>query len=62
MPLYEYEHCGERFETILPISDRDKATCPKCGKEVVHLIATNTRFIMQFKPDWAYAWKQGKRF
>jgi putative FmdB family regulatory protein len=60
--LYEYECCGQKFEKILPIALRDEATCPKCGRKVKHRIATNTRHIMNFKPDWAYAWKQGKRF
>ena len=35
MPLYEYEcrECGERFESLRSMSDRDrKLDCPRCGK------------------------------
>ena len=61
MPLYEYECCGEKFEKILTIAER-KTKCPKCGGEITPDIASNMRFEMQFKPDWADAWKHGKRF
>ena len=62
MPIYEYEHCGEKFEKIMAIDLRDAVNCPKCGGQAKRLIASNMRFAMNFKPDWAYAWKQGKRF
>lgn len=60
--LYEYECCGVRFEQLRSIAERDEAICPKCGKKAKRLFSTMATFIMQFKPDWAYAWKQGKRF
>ena len=60
--LYEYECCGERFEQIRPISQRDEVYCQKCGNKANRLFGNLASFIMQFKPDWAYAWKQGKRF
>ncbi len=62
MPLYEYEHCGERFEGIVPVAARDGVNCPKCGEKAKRLVARNTSFKMNFKPDWAYDWKQGNRF
>lgn len=36
MPLYEYQcrSCGQRFETLRPISQRSQpARCPHCGHE-----------------------------
>ena len=60
--LYEYECCGETFEKLKPISQRDDVKCPKCGNNAKRLFSNMATFIMQFKPDWAYAWKQGKRF
>lgn len=36
MPTYSYkcEYCGEEFDKIKKISEREKSTC-KCGKEAV---------------------------
>jgi len=60
--LYQYECCGERFEEIRTISERDTADCPKCGQKAKRLLSTMASFVMQFKPDWYPAWKEGKRF
>lgn len=41
MPLYDYEcqHCGARFDTILPIScDTDEHHCPECGNAAKKVI------------------------
>ena len=33
MPLYEYEHCGEVFELLRPMSEyQEDGECPKCGR------------------------------
>ena len=33
MPIYEYNcgSCGERFEELKRMDDRQSASCPKCG-------------------------------
>lgn len=33
MPLYEYQcqECGQEFEKLRSISDRDSVNCPTCG-------------------------------
>ena len=32
MPLFEYVcQCGNKFEAIMPIDQRDEAQCPGCG-------------------------------
>lgn len=39
MPLYEYEcdHCGESFELIVPMSEKDNAReCPQCHQADTH--------------------------
>jgi len=35
MPLYDYQcpACGERFEELRPLAERQHADCPKCGKQ-----------------------------
>ncbi|MCK9463802.1 MAG: zinc ribbon domain-containing protein [Proteobacteria bacterium] len=37
MPLYEYEcpRCGETFEAITRITDKDETECPECGSPAV---------------------------
>ncbi len=30
---FECEKCGEKFEEIVKISDRDSVKCPKCGSK-----------------------------
>jgi len=34
MPLYQYKcnYCGEEFERIKPISERETHDCPRCGQ------------------------------
>ena len=33
MPLYEYEHCEQRFEVLKPMSEcASDERCPKCGE------------------------------
>ena len=34
MPMYDYAcpHCGEAFEELRPMAERDTAECPRCGK------------------------------
>lgn len=34
MPMYDYQcpHCGEAFEELRPMAERDTAACPRCGK------------------------------
>lgn len=36
MPLYDYRctECDHRFEQLRSISQKDEATCPKCGGKV----------------------------
>lgn len=32
MPIYEFSHCGQRFEVIKPMSECAKdEPCPECG-------------------------------
>ena len=36
MPIYEFQcrECGEKFERLCKISDKEnEITCPKCGKK-----------------------------
>ena len=51
MPLYEYEHCGKRFEKFLPmVKSGEPQDCPICGKssqKVISLPAVST-----FKPRY----------
>lgn len=39
MPVYDFKctQCGHRFELLRAISNRDAATCPKCGGAVVRV-------------------------
>ena len=33
MPLYEYRHCGQKFEKIKPMSEcANDESCPECGQ------------------------------
>lgn len=58
--LYEYEHCGEKFEKILPIAERDNVDCPKCGQKAKRLFPTGTHHVWVGPPEWAYAWQHGE--
>ena len=58
--IYEYEHCGEKFEKIIPIDRRDEVDCPKCGKKAERLFPTGTRHVWVGPPEWANAWKHGQ--
>jgi putative FmdB family regulatory protein len=58
--LYEYEHCGEKFERLLPIDKRDSVECPKCGELAKRLFASGTRHVWVGPPDYANAWKHGQ--
>jgi putative FmdB family regulatory protein len=31
MPLYEFQHCGGRFERMLPMAAARETACPGCG-------------------------------
>jgi putative FmdB family regulatory protein len=62
MPLYEFECCGEKFERLLTVAQRDEAVCSKCGRKAKRLFATGTHHVWVGPPEWAYAWKQGKIF
>lgn len=35
MPLYEYrcKDCGNKFEKLVSLSEKDKIKCPGCGSE-----------------------------
>lgn len=59
--IYEYEHCGERFEELRPIAERDNVNCPKCGEKAKRILATGTRHVWVGPPEWANAWKHGER-
>ena len=40
MPLYEYEHCGRRFEVLKPISECGNGEiCPICGQEAYRVFS-----------------------
>jgi putative FmdB family regulatory protein len=42
MPLYEYicALCGERFECIRAIAEKDETECPKCGHPARRLLSS----------------------
>lgn len=49
MPIYEYQcpDCGHVFEEWVNItSANDKAPCPECGQQAVHIIS-NTAFVLK---------------
>ena len=41
MPMYEYrcEACGEEFEAIVRITEKDEVDCPECGKRAKKLVS-----------------------
>ena len=41
MPLYEFEHCGQIFELLRPISEcAEDGKCPKCGQMAHRVFST----------------------
>lgn len=41
MPLYEFEHCGQRFELLKPMSEcAEDGKCPECGQMVHRVFST----------------------
>lgn len=49
MPIYEYQcpDCGHVFEEWVNITNaNDKAPCPECGQQAVHIIS-NTAFVLK---------------
>lgn len=39
MPTYSYEcKCGEIFNGLTTVAERDKVKCPKCGKKAKRLL------------------------
>jgi putative FmdB family regulatory protein len=61
--IYEFEcECGNKFEKLLPVYRRDEGDCPKCGKRAKRLFSMGTHYVWVGPPEWADAWKQGKRF
>ena len=54
MPLYKYScQCGEEFEELHSVSDRQTSTCHKCG-EPAKLVITTVYFDgkMGLDPDF----------
>ena len=49
MPVYEYEcaACGHAFEEWQKINDGPVRTCPKCGKEKVERLISQTAFMLK---------------
>ena len=41
MPMYEYrcEACGEEFEAIVRITEKDDVDCPECGAKAKKLVS-----------------------
>lgn len=41
MPMYEYrcDACGEEFEAIVKITEKDDVKCPECGKKARKLVS-----------------------
>jgi putative FmdB family regulatory protein len=46
MPIYEFEctACGDIFERLQKLSDKDPDTCPQCGKKKVRRRVTAPSF------------------
>lgn len=51
MPLYEFEHCEERFTEFQAMEDAHKARCPKCGKKARRLYGFG-KVDVEFRPGW----------
>ncbi len=53
MPTYEYEHCGHRWESVVPIDLRRAERCGGCGELAdlrVSMPATRKSFMPYFDP------------
>ncbi len=61
MPFYEFQcECGEKFEKMLPVDQRNEGHCPKCGKLAERLLSVFGFKIDLGKPPWANQWQDGK--
>ena len=41
LPIYEYEHCGKKFEKLKPMSEcADEEKCPQCGQMAHRIFST----------------------
>jgi putative FmdB family regulatory protein len=49
MPVYEYQcgACGHAFEEWQKIKDPAIKTCPKCGKDAVERLISQTAFMLK---------------
>lgn len=49
MPIYEYAcpDCGHKFDEIQKFSDDPITVCPKCGKNSVKKLISQTSFILK---------------
>jgi len=50
MPLYDFKcgNCGNEFEQVAKIAEKDSVTCPKCGSKCDTLITCSR--VEVFKP------------
>jgi len=58
MPIYEYRclACGEHFEALRPIADREQADCPACGSEAKFRVSAPRIALDGTDPAFPGAW------
>ena len=61
MPTYDYVcRCGNRFEEVVPVVERDHVLCPRCSDLAVRQFSAPTVTVQpSFKEGWDYG--LGKR-